>query len=202
MDNSPRNFKAQFRLNEGTIMAVKTTTTTTTTVADLVKASLAVVSAQEKIYSLAKKWDKDEFTPDDSQLFSAEYRLAYLKRFAGKSKDQATSATTSAVTTIRLAMHLASKAVTVKRNGKIVEWFPSESLLKTRKLVPATPPATTTTPPATTTTPATTANITKSAAMEALNRVIAFANTQKLMVDGKPVTDTLTAIARAINADD
>ena len=162
---------------------------------NLVKCCIAVVDAQEQLCNVAANWHVNEFTVDHAILFSAEYRAAYLKRFQGKTAEQATSAVTSAMTSVRLAMWRAGKQVFVKKGKKIVPWEPSKALLKARNLLPAddTPPAT---PPAT---PAT-ANITKDAALESINRVIAFCNTQKLTVKGHNVIAVLTAIGRAIDA--
>ena len=180
-------------------------TTTATTINDLVQASIEVVAASEKISLLAEHWEKDEFGVSDGNLFSAEYKAAYLKRFDGKTSEQAVSATSSAMTTIRLAMWRASKRVFIKRGKKLIPWEPSKALLKARNLLPAddTPPPAATTPAATT--PAvqsSQANITKVVALESLNKVIAFCNVKKLKVNGQDASKLLTAIARAINDED
>ena len=194
-----------------TTMAVKTNTATVTaTITTLVKACIDIVSAQEKLADLANKWAGDEFTVADGQEFSASYRVAYLKKFKDKSASQVTSAVTSAMTSVRLSMFLAGKKVTVYKNKKIVEWQPSEALLKTRKIGTPTTPTTPTTPAATTppaqgtdTPPVQSSQAapTKEVAMEALNKVIAYMNTRNGRSGGQDAIKMLTSIARMISDD-
>ena len=205
-------------------MTAKTTTATktnnaATTVGDLVKAALAIASASEKLNTLVSAWNKAEFSADDGQMFAAEYKLGYLKRFRNKSPEQATSATSSMLTTVRLSMHMAGKTVKVKKGKDIHVWMPSESLLKTRKLPTAPkppanapkppanapkPPANAPKPPANAPKPpAPSANISKDIALESLNKTITYLNTRtkKITIGNVTAIELLISIARAIDAE-